>query len=141
MAKIDTYHTTNSEPAFAITVLTGTQEVFGGVIDTYKTESVQFIGHVDQLSSGTYTVEIQEDDDSGFSSPADVASDFVLGSPMVFTSSDPDGSGHIGYVGHKRYVRVKINAAAAAGGASIGITALVSFAYHNPIEGAESPVA
>lgn len=141
MAKIDTYHTTKNEPAFAITAFIGTQEAFGAAIDTYQTESVQFIGHIDQLSSGTYTVTLQEDDDSGFSNPVDVDSDFVLGSPMIFTSASPSGSDHIGYVGHKRYVRVKVNAASVGAGASIGLTALLGYAHHNPVEGAESPVA
>ena len=77
MAKTDTYHTTNSVKTFAILEMNGTQELFGSAVDTLRTESVQLIGHVDQLSSGTYTVEFQESDDSAFTVPIDVDTNFV----------------------------------------------------------------
>lgn len=139
MAKTDTYHTTNSVKTFAILEMNGTQELFGSAVDTLRTESVQLIGHVDQLSSGTYTVEFQESDDSAFTVPIDVDTNFVFGSPMTFTSADANGTAHVGYVGNKRYIRAKVNAVGVVAGASIGVTVLLGYAHHNPIEGSDSP--
>lgn len=139
MASKDTYHVTQVFNAFTILNMTGTQEAFGSAIDTYQMESLQFIGLVDELTAGTYSITLQEDDDSGFSAPQNVGDNFVFNSPMVFTNVDPYGTDHMAYVGHKRYVRVRVNSDSVNVEASICVSAIVGKAWHNPTEGDVEP--
>ncbi len=142
MAKVDTYYSSKSLPAFAVTEMTGTQSnLFGAIIDTYKTESVTLIGHIDQLSSGTISVTLLESDDPAFTVSNAVPAEYWLGGDMLFTSSDPDGVLHKGYVGKKRYIRTVSSFSSAAAGSRLGVTALLSYPYSAPLQGNNPPVA
>ena len=137
MSKTDTYHSTKVFDAFTILDMTGTQEAFGKTIDTIGAESVQFAAQCDQLTAGTYTLTIQESDNA--SDWSDVPSDFVLNSPLVFTSAIPTDANHSAYVGKKQYVRQKVNADSVAITASIASTCILGIHWHEPVEGENSP--
>jgi len=88
--------------------------------------------------AATYTWKLQESDQAG-SGFADVAAEHVLGGPEVVfdqaVGGDANASKKLGYIGHKRYVRVFATEATAGTPTSIiGAAAVLGRPRHAPAE-------
>jgi hypothetical protein len=93
------------------------------IVDTYGYESAEFIILTGSLADAdaTFTVLVEDGDDSGLSDNAAVADKFLLGTEALasFTFAADNKVFKIGYVGDKRYVRVTITPANNTGNAFI----------------------
>jgi hypothetical protein len=89
--------------------------VTSNIIDTAGYESVEFQFNIGTIADtdATFTVSMEDGDDSGLTDAAAVSSDFILGSTTdaSFSQAKQTSTTKVGYVGHKRYVRVKITPA------------------------------
>lgn len=89
------------------------------IADTYDHDSLTFIGLLGSLADAdvTFTVLVEEGDDSGLSDAAAVADADLIGTELgaTFLFSDDNKVFKIGYKGMKRYVRVTITPAANSG--------------------------
>lgn len=93
------------------------------IADTAGYESLTLLvvtgGEVD--ADATFTVLIEDGDNSGLSDNAAVADEYLIGTEALasFTFADDNETRKIGYVGPKRYVRATITPAANAGNAFV----------------------
>lgn len=79
-------------------------------------------------ADATFTVLVEDGNDSGLSDAAAVADDFLLGTEAgaSFTFADDNVTKKIGYVGSKRYVRLTITPANNASAALFSAVAIVT---------------
>jgi hypothetical protein len=94
--------------------------VVSQIVDTANHTACEFIlstGLLADASGATFTVLVEDGNDSGLSDNAAVADVFLLGTEAgaSFTLTEDDAVFKIGYIGPKRYVRVTITPAANAG--------------------------
>ncbi len=85
-------------------------------------------------ADATFTVLVEDGDDSALSDNAAVADAFLIGteSGAGFTFANDDEVRKIGYIGPKRYVRLTITPASNTGLFDLSATALLSFARKPP---------
>lgn len=85
------------------------------IADTYDHDSLTFVGLIgaNTDADATFTVLVEEGDDSGLSDAAAVADADLIGTEAAasFLFSDDNKVFKIGYKGTKRYVRVTITPA------------------------------
>lgn len=85
------------------------------IIDTANFHATEFVilTGVNTDADATFTVLVEDGDDSGLSDSAAVADAYLLGleTTASFTYADDNLTKKIGYVGAKRYVRVTITPA------------------------------
>lgn len=114
----------------AITTNTNTD---GAIIDTAGYESLEFYLLTAAITDGTYTLQIFHGNDSGLSdaTQATVANEEVLGSVAV-TSANANSTRRIGYVGKKRYVRLRIVSTGVTTGGTMGAVAVLGTPLHGP---------
>ena len=91
----------------------------GNIIDTAGFESIEFIGLSKTITDGTYTLKIEDGDDSGLSDAADVDSTLILGSLFAFAAADDDAVLRTGCISKKRYIRASIVSASTTTGVDI----------------------
>jgi len=107
----DLYH--NIEPETAINYQAVTGAVTGNTIDVKGFESIdlQLLAHtVTTADASNYlTVALYEGDESDMSDESVVAATNILGTLPVIDGDTADNSlQHFGYIGNKRYIRMKI---------------------------------
>jgi hypothetical protein len=105
----------------------------GSIIDTSGFESVTFIQAIGAYTDGTYTLLIEDGDDSGLSDAAAVADDFLIGTEAATDLSAANSSSMIGYNGKKRYVRASIVSTSVTTGATAGCVVVRGDALTNPV--------
>lgn len=84
------------------------------IVDTANFGSCEFIGIFGSVADAdvTFTVLVEDGDDSGLSDNAAVADEYLLGVEAMSLRYDSDNKTFkIGYIGPKRYVRVTITPA------------------------------
>ena len=79
----------------------------GEIIDTENFEALEFVILTKTITDGDYAVLLQEGDNSALSDAATVAAAETLGSPDFDDDTDDDAVARVGYIGKKRYVRLK----------------------------------
>jgi len=106
------------------------------IIDMQGYRSLMFAIAIGTLADAdaTFTVLVEEGDDSGLSDAAAVADDDLLGTEALasFQFDDDDEVRKIGYRGGKRYVRLTITPAANTGNADLSAVAIQSGALAKP---------
>ena len=80
----------------------------GNTIDMLGYESLTVYAHTGVITDGTHTFAIYHGALANMSDEVAVPSDFVIGSLPVLAAADDNGVFTFGYVGKKRYVRVKV---------------------------------
>jgi len=99
------------------------------IIDTQGFGSLTFLIASGSLADAdaTFTVLVEDGDDSGLSDNAAVADAQLLGTEALasFTFAEDDSTFKIGYLGSKRYVRLTITPAANASAALLSAIALL----------------
>jgi uncharacterized protein (DUF1684 family) len=96
----------------AATITTGTED--GIIVDTANFEACEFVLQSGTITDGTFTVTLVEGD-------------------ATFLVTDDDTVKRTGYIGKKRYVRLKIVAAGASSGGPFAAMAILAFGAHQPV--------
>src|SRR4030066_2380440 len=107
------------------------------IIDMRGYNSLEFAIAAGTLadSNATFTVLVEDGDNSSLTDNAAVADEFLLGTEAAasFVFSDDNVVRKIGYQGNKRYVRMTITPAGNASAADISVVAIQSVARTNPV--------
>ncbi|OGO14157.1 MAG: hypothetical protein A2Y53_05700 [Chloroflexi bacterium RBG_16_47_49] len=107
------------------------------IIDMQGYNSLEFAIAAGTLadSNATFTVLVEDGDNSSLTDNAAVADEFLLGTEAAasFVFSDDNVVRKIGYQGNKRYVRMTITPAGNASAADISVVAIQSVARTNPV--------
>ena len=104
----------------------------GIIIDTAGYTALSFLLTSGTVTDGAYVVSMQHGDDSGLSDAADVPAAGILGD-ADFALADDDEVKRIGYIGSKRYVRLKIVSTATTTGGIFSAAAVLAGAAHQPV--------
>ena len=108
----------------------------GQIIDGINAEAIEYVINVGTLADAdaTFTVLLEDGDDSALSDNAAVVDGFLLGTEALasFTFAADDTVRKLGYIGPKRYTRLTITPASNTGAADIGAVAIVAFARKLP---------
>jgi hypothetical protein len=105
----------------------------GTAVDLQGYESCEFLIASGVLTDGSYTPLIEEsDDNSSYSAVAD-ADLLSTEAAEAFALTDDAEVHKIGYVGHKRYVRLSLVSATTTSGGFLAAIAVLGHARHNPV--------
>ena len=80
----------------------------GNIIDTQGFESMEYIITSGTITTGTFTLLLEDGDDAGLSDAAAVSSELVLGGAVTFLVTDDDTAFRQGTVSKKRYQRLTL---------------------------------
>ena len=118
MASIDLHNQVTPAVALTIQDITTDTTTAGEIIDMSGHYSLEFLLLSGTLTAGTFTPLVEHGDDAALADAATVGTDFLLGTvtDATFADTDDDSVKRIGYVGHKRYVRLSIVSAGTANG-------------------------
>lgn len=120
-----------------VAAYTGNTPVVSNIIDTFTFEALEFLINVGTLSDAdaTFAVTIVDGNDSALSDAAAVSSDLLLGTlaDASFTFADDNTTKKLGYVGHKRYVRLTITPSNNSGNAFFDVLAVLGFPRNPPV--------
>lgn len=123
--------------AMAITSTTGNTAINGTAIDRQGFSSVEFVASLGTITTAgtTYAVEVQESDTTTSGDFTKVADVNLLGSALAFDGDTETGkSKKIGYIGIKRYVRVKVTPSGNTGASTFGVVAVLGHPNLTPTE-------
>ncbi len=106
------------------------------IIDMQGYESLEFLLATGSLADAgaTFTVLVEDGDDSGLSDNAAVADAQLLGTETLasFDQSHDNGVRKIGYIGTKRYVRLTVTPSGNAAAALFSAVAILGHAQLDP---------
>lgn len=112
----------------------------GQIIDKAGYESVTYVIAAGSLADAdaTFTVLLEDGDDSGLSDNAAVADEYLIGTEALasFTFSDDNKCFKLGYIGGKRYTRLTITPA---NNASAAVVCAVAILGHPSVAPTENP--
>ena len=99
-------------------------DTFGAAIDSADFDGGNvFTFFAEAFTDGTFAFGIQEDDDAGFSAPADIEAGRLIGDPSTLDVTSAAGFGDtlgsLGCFGNKRFIRLKITSTGVSTGATI----------------------
>ena len=99
----------------------------GAIFDTAQYElGLMFAVAATGYTAGTYTLLIEESDDSGLSGSNVVSGDQLIGSLPAVSAITVDGADYatVGVISNKRFVRASIVSTSSGAGAFINVTAI-----------------
>lgn len=121
----------------AVATVTDDTAVVSGIVDLQGYYSLTFAIAAGTLADAdaTFTVLVEEGDESDLSDAAAVADADLLGTEVLasFQFDDDGETRKIGYVGTKRYVRCTVTPANNTGSAPIAIIAVLGNPAHSPV--------
>lgn len=127
MSNKDLHNDIKRVRAISPVVATDDTPLVSQIIDRQGFESLEFVIATGTLadSGATFTVLVEDGDESNLSDNASVADAYLLGTEALasFDQSDDDAVLKIGYVGPKRYVRLTITPSGEGTGAPICVIA------------------
>lgn len=130
----DLHHKVQAAVALDAAAIATDTTTVGNIIDTLGFESIEFIGLSKAITDGTYTLKLEDGDDSGLSDAADIDSALILGSLFAFGSGDDDAVLRTGAISKKRYIRASIVSASTSSGVDImAVIAVQSNPKTNPV--------
>lgn len=97
----------------------------GEIIDTQDFNALTFVMMVGTRTDGTYTLKVQEGDESDLSDAADADASDLVGTLSDTAVSASNGLSKVGYVGNKRYVRASVVSTSVTTGATVGVVAVL----------------
>ena len=136
----DVYHDSKAELALDVQLINSDTTIVGNTIDNQGFLGQLFEAFTGVLTDGDYEVKLYEGDESDMSDEAEVAAGDVLGTiPNWTADTDDDKIGYFGYIGHKRYTRVKVVSTNNGGsGATLGAVVTKMLPRHAPV-GTQAP--
>jgi hypothetical protein len=111
---------------YAVTTITGS------TVDTNGFESLTFVTGIGTLTDGTYTVSIEDGDESDMSDASAVGSAYLLGTNPTIPLTQDDSVHLLGTNTKKRYARVMIDGAGVSSGGFFGSNAVLGHAKSKP---------
>ncbi len=116
-------------------IMAGNATYTSAVIDRDGYESLEFVIQSGALTDGAYAVTMYDDSDVAMGTEAAVVSPNILGTNALagFALADDVLAKKIGYVGNKRYVRLKIVQSAATTGGYITAVAVLGHPKVAPV--------
>lgn len=132
MASQDLKNNIHVTKALNIAAISSSTTTAGVEIDTAGYESVTFVIESGAYTDGTFTPLVQESDTSG-SYSGSVADADLIGTEADAALSAAHGRSLVGYNGKKRYVKLSIVSTSVSSGATVGATAILGHARHNPV--------
>jgi len=117
-------------PAAAIT---GNGTTTSAIIDTQGFDATELVVQSGTITDGSFTGTVYEGDASNMSDEAAVAAADLLGSNPTFAAADDNVVKKVGYIGNKRYIRIKLVQAGATSGGFLAGSAVQSDARNNPV--------
>ena len=118
MAEYDLHSNVKQEVALDSQDITTDTTTVGNIIDTRGFESLEYVIQSGTITDGTYTLVLEQGDDSGLSDAAVVPTDEVLGVLTGFVAADDDAAKRVGSIGKKRFQRLSILSASTSTGAT-----------------------
>lgn len=116
--------------AFESQVIGSNTTTTGAIIDTVDYDNgIYFAVDCKSYTDGTFTLKIEDGDDSGLSDAADIpAAQLVYGSLPALSAAITEGGALAkeGIFGNRRYVRVSIVSTGVSTGATISVKAIVN---------------
>jgi hypothetical protein len=117
----DLHHSVNVLVGLTSQTISTDTTTLGAIIDMQGYNSCEFALISGTITDGAYAVTLLEDDAVGMGSAAAVSSDHQLGN-ADFALADDDTAKRMGYIGKKRYVRLKIvSSVTTSGGVFAGV--------------------
>lgn len=124
------------KPVLAPAVGTDDTPLVGAIIDRLGYDSLTYLIQTGTLADAgaTWTVLLEESDDSGMSGAGAVADADLIGTEALasFTQAADGKCLKLGYVGNKRYTRLTLTPSGNAGNAPISAMALLGMPYSRP---------
>lgn len=124
------------KPVLAPAVGTDDTALVGAIIDRLGYDSLTYLIQTGTLADAgaTWTVLLEESDDSGMSGAAAVADADLIGTEALasFTQASDGVCRKLGYVGNKRYTRMTITPSGNGGNAPVSAMALLGHPYVRP---------
>ena len=128
----DLYNDVDDRVALDAADITTNTTTVGNIIDTAGYESLLYTIILGTRTDGTYTVILEEGDDSGLSDAAIVPAANLQGALPVMNVSDTVA--RVGSAGKKRYQRLSIlSASVTTGTTAVSSTALLGHPKHAPV--------
>jgi hypothetical protein len=131
---VDLHNDTTPAVALNIQAISTDTTTAGVIIDTQGFASIEFVMQSGTLTDGAYLPLIQDGDDSGLSDAAAVDDTFLTNTEAsaAFALADDNAVKSIGYVGHKRYVRLSIVSSATSSGGTLGAVCIKGAQMRKP---------
>lgn len=114
----DLYSNVDDRMARNPVAITTNATTAGNIIDTRGYESLTYVVAMGTITDGSYSLLMQEGDDSGLSDVTTVPAEDTLGALTGFVATDDNAVKRVGSIGKKRYQRLSI--------VSTGVTAGVN---------------
>lgn len=114
----DLHSNVKQEVALDSQDITTSTTTVGNIIDTRGFESLEYIIQSGVITDGTYTLILEQSDDSGLSGAEVVPADEVLGVLTGFDDADDNAAKRVGSIGKKRFQRLSILSAGTSTGAT-----------------------
>jgi hypothetical protein len=133
MSEYDLHTEVNGAVALDLTAISTDTTTAGNIIDTKGYEAIEFFVWTGTLTDGTYTVLLEEGDDSGLSDAAAVDSSETLGTLPVIPATGDDSVYRVGSIGKKRYQRLSIVSASTTSGGTLGSIAVLGYPQVGPV--------
>lgn len=126
MASQDLHHNILTTSGLNIVQIVTNTTALGNIIDTKEYESLEFVIQA-AIDDGLYSGHLYHGDAADLSDATEVSLDYLLGTPAdtSFTPADTGETRRIGYVGHKRYVQLRINSISVTNGGYFGAVAIL----------------
>lgn len=125
-------------PSAEVVTVSDTTAVVSAIVDRQGFDSLEYLIGAGTLADidATFTVLMEEGDDSGLSDAANVADADLLGTEVLaaFTFADDQSARRIGYKGTKRYTRLTVTPVANTGSAPIAIIPLLGHPNDAPTD-------
>lgn len=131
MSEKDLHSNIDERNALDAAEVTGNGTVVGNIIDTLGYEGLEFITQLGTVTTGDFTLLIEESDASNLAGSNVVAAEHRLGSLTVMDTSDQVA--RIGYIGKKRYVRLSVVGADTSITDSLSAIAILSHPKRAPV--------
>lgn len=135
MSSQDLHNKIKTSVGLDIAAITTDTTTNGNIIDTQGFESLEYILVSATITDGDYVPAMVHGDAANLSDAAAVPTDFIVGSyaDASFTEdTDDNQTRRVGYVAHKRYVRLDIASTSTTSGGTLGAIAVLSNAHHQP---------
>ena len=129
----DLHSRTKGVIAFAPVDLASDTTTAGAIIDRDGFEALEILVFSGVLTDGAYELVIEDGDVANLSDAAVVASTFLLGVFTDLALTDDATIERIGYIGHKRYVRISVITTGTTTSGFLAGAALLGSAKHAPV--------
>ena len=142
MTKRELYSSVLAKKAISPQNETGNTAVVSSIIDTAGYGSAMFVIAYGALedSGATFTVLLEDGDDSGLSDSASVADTYLVGTEAkaTVTQANDDVVRCLSYIGNKRYLRLTITPSGNAGNAYVSAVCLLGHPAAAPVSQSET---